>query len=320
MFRLATRPQAAAIISPPSHRVVGSNKLEMDPVRVVEYGPVRTIIEAIFVMGASAIVRRYVLSKTQDHFEVRDRIFWNERDSMLKLDVPLAFKATNTVSETPYSAVVRPAGGLHVERVNQRWVAATAGEGTKGTGREFVAVLNDGINAHSIARNTLHLSVLRSPAYSSFHLKPEFDTNEFRYWPRQDQGEHEFSYRFLFGRNFNETNVSRAAQAMNIPPPWMIHYPYRAARSGRAKVSAEPFIRVSPSNVEVAAIKKTERGGGIVVRLWERVGRKTSVALRISGSSGTIRTIVPGYGLKTLVLRRKGRRLTVHETNLIERG
>ena len=320
VFRLATRRQAAAIISPPSHRIPGARKTGMDPVRVVEYGPVRTIIEAIFVMGASAVVRRYVLSKTQNWFEVRDRIFWNERDSMLKLAVPLAFRAANTVAETPYGAVMRPTGRLHVERVNQRWVAATGGEGRMKTGGKFVAVLNDCSHAHSIAGNTLYVSILRSPTYSAFYLKPEFDTNEFRHWPRQDQGEHEVRYRFLFGEGFQEAEVSRAGQAMNIAPPWLVQYPWKAGKAGRCVTSGEPFVSVSDNNVQVAAVKKAERGDGLVVRLWEQAGRKTPAALRVRGATGTVKTVVPAYGLNTLILKRKGRRLIARETNLIERA
>lgn len=144
VFRLASRREAAAISVPSVERYAGKGPGPLPPLRVIEHGPVRTIVEAVFVMGASAIVRRYVLSKSENALEVRDRILWREADSMLKIAVPLAFPAANTIAETPYGAVTRPASPEHRERVNQRWVAATEGKGRKGAGGRFAAVANDG--------------------------------------------------------------------------------------------------------------------------------------------------------------------------------
>ena len=72
--------------------------------RISERGPLRTVVEATFVCGASALVRQYVV----DHaggLEIRDRVFNNHRDAMLKLLVPLAFEAAESLSEALTSEV-----------------------------------------------------------------------------------------------------------------------------------------------------------------------------------------------------------------------
>jgi len=287
---------------------------------VVERGDVRTIIEAVFVMGASSIVRRYVLSRRQRWIEVRDRIFWNEKDAMLKVAVPLAFRATGTAAETPYSAVVRPLSEDHVEQVNQRWVAALEAESTGRHAERFVAVLNDCSYAHSLADDTLYISVLRSPAFGSANLKPGREDHNNRYWPRQDQGEHEVRYYLMFGKRFEEPVVSRAAQMVNTPLEWIVHYPGgEKGRGAPAAAGQEPFIQISPGNVQLAALKKQEEGRGLVVRLWEQSGKKTTATLRLAGAANPIRTVVPAYCLKTLVLRKRGRRLDADEVSHIER-
>jgi len=268
-FRLATPAQTARILSPPSLRWGAKRKPpSVPPIRVVEHGPVRTIVEAVFVMGGSWIVRRYVMS--QDGFEVRDRIFWNEREAMLKLAVPLAFRAANTVSETPYAAITRPAQREHAEQVNQRWVTATEGIGRAGTGGRFTAVLNTGSHAHSLWRDTLHISILRSPTHSAMHMRPNLDFHMDRYWPHHDQGEHETRFRFVFGRNFDEVAVSRDADLFNAPPEWLVHHPWRVPKKAKSTLVADPFVSVSADNVRIAAIKRAESGRGLGKRPWTR--------------------------------------------------
>ncbi len=310
-FRLATKTEAAEILSPPylsPERTKG-----MSPVRIIEQGPVRTIVEAVFIMGRSAVVRRYILSVTQGWLEVHDRIFWNERDTMLKLEMPLAYDAAATVSEMPYSAVTREVSSVraeHVDHVNQRWVAVTEA-GDEG---RYVAILNDGLHGHSIAKNTLYTSVLRSPVYASPGINAKLDTECVRHWPRQDQGEHEARYRIVVGQEFNEKSVSREAQAMNIPPAWLIHHP----TSSKASKPAKPFIRVSPASVSVAAVKKTETGRGLVVRLWNQSSKKVTATVTLGDVAGTTKITIGPQALKTLVLQRQGSQLKVQETNLIE--
>ncbi len=316
-FRLATPQEADAITSPPSGKPHSRRKSGTAPVRVVEYGPVRTIIEAVFVMGASTLIRTYVLPKNQEWLEVRDRVYWNERDAILKVALPLGFRAANTISETPYSAVVRPVPASHFEQVHQRWLAAAEGQGNSGQSARYVAVVNDAFHGSSLWKNTLYLSLLRSPAYNSQNLRQTSDAHERRYWPRQDQGEHGIRYRILFGRDFSETRISRAAQAFNVPPEWMIFYP--GGSKSDSVSGGEPLLSVTPARVQVAALKKQEKGNGLIIRLWEQSGRPVRATLRVRGAAGEVRTRMDAYGLKTFRLSRQNGKLAARETNLIER-
>ena len=313
-FRLCGSRQLRHILSPPSERWhEAAEKRPLSNLRIVEHGRVRTIIEAVFTAKRSVIIRRYVFSRRQPWVEVRDRVFWNEKDRMLKLALPLGFHAAETVSETPYSAVTRPAPPRHVDYPNQRWVAARQGE----RGR-FVATLNDSSHAHSLWRDTLYLNVLRSPPHATMWLRPNLDAHEFRYWPRQDQGEHEVRFRVMFGEHFDETTVSRAAQVMNVPPDWMVFFPNRSKSATGKGASPPAFIEVAPDHVQVAAVKRAENGRGLIVRLWEQKGEETEVVLRLAGVDEPVVSALRPFGLKTLRISRKARGVSVKETNLIE--
>jgi alpha-mannosidase len=318
-FSLVKGDRLYKILSPPSLRSKAkSAENKLNPLRVVEDGPVRTVFEAAFAAGDSVIIRRYILPKKHDWVEVRDRIFWNEKDAMLKIALPLGFKAANTVSETPYSAVIRQIPRFHVDFVNQRWVAATEGLGKTGTSGHYVAVANDSSYGHSVSGNTLYINALRSPAYSSDTLHAELDAHELRYWPRQDQGEHEVRYRIYFGKDFNETVISRAAQAMNIPPEWLVYYPTGTEHKNSILSTEHPFLNLTGDGVQIVALKKEERGKGMVVRLWNSRPEKREAVLELAGVNYPFKIMVGPYGLKTLVMRREKDRITASERNLIE--
>jgi alpha-mannosidase len=319
-FSLVKGRKLKTILSPPSLRSeIGDSGKRLNPLHVVEEGPVRTVFEAVFAARQSVIIRRYILPRQRNWIEIHDRIYWNEKDAILKITLPLGFRAANTVAEAPYSAIIRPVPRFHVDFVNQRWVAATEGTAPEGTGGRFVAVANDSSYAHSIFNNTLYVNAMRSPAYSSYRLQANLDVHELRYWPRQDQGEHEIRFRILFGRHFSETTVSRAAQSMNIPPEWLVYYPAGSENAGQSTSRDKPFISVTGEGVQIAALKKEEKGNGMVVRLWNLTPERKEIVLKVADPAYLIPTTIAPYGLKTLAIRKQQGRLVTKETNLVEK-
>jgi hypothetical protein len=61
----------------------------------------------MFVCGPSVIVRNYVFGKKGGSFEIRDRILFNHKDQMLKLDIPLGFAPGESIAEALYAANLR---------------------------------------------------------------------------------------------------------------------------------------------------------------------------------------------------------------------
>ncbi len=305
-FRLASRREAAAICAPPGGR------REISPIRIIEDGPVRTIIESVFVYHRSAVVRWYVFSKRCPMFEIRERVIWNERSTMLKMEVPLGFRPEATVSETPYSAAARDVPKHHVEQSNQRWVKAV-----EAGGRRWVGIVNSASYAHSITGSTLYANVLRSPPYGTSWLTDEVPEREDRYILRHDQGEHEVQFGLLFGTGGNNLPLVQAAAMMNVPPVWLAYRPPGPQQANRAS-AAPPLVEIEPATVELVALKRAEEGKGLVLRLMEHAGRKTECRLRFHRPEGKADVAIGPYQLKTLLVRRSGRGLRAVETNLVE--
>ncbi len=315
-FRLATREQVAELSPPPADKWKPASTTVARPINIIEHGALRTVVEAVFVCGASALARQYVIGHSDSSLEIRDRLFNNHRDTMIKLMVPLGFEVTDGVAETLYSAADRRPTRRHEEHTNQRWVAV---RGKQADSPVHLAVLNTGSFGHSLTESELGLNVVRAPAYSSFNLNPDDERANARFIPRQDQGEHELSWQVMVGGRFNEPKVSRAAQVFNTPPVWQVYYPQAEHVERQRRLQVSDTVSVDDDQVQVVALKRSEKGGQLIVRLQNTSARERHVSLRVKPFRRKIKVRIGRYGLTTVAVKRGGKKLVWREADLVER-
>ena len=77
-------------------------------VRVIEDGQVRTVIEAVFTYNQSSLCLTYKLPKQGTELEVQVRVYWNEKDKMLKLSLPTAL----STGSSPWQFIGQTAYGI----------------------------------------------------------------------------------------------------------------------------------------------------------------------------------------------------------------
>lgn len=314
-FRLATREEAAQL-SPPAPDKWGRRKQTVArPIRVIEHGDVCTVVEAIFVCDASALVRQYQISHKTGSLVMRDRIFNNHRDKMLKLMTQPNFDVKESVSEALYSAMVHAPTDCHEEFTHQRWAAVCGKQAGKAV---FVGVANTGSGAHSLTQKEWAMSVLRSPAYSSFNINPNDARLNNRFLPRQDQGEHEVAYEVIVGGRFDEAAVSQAAQALNTPPVWQVYYPQGDVVDVKQRKQIAETVVVSDKNVQAVALKKAENSDEMIVRLQNLSGRERGISVMVKPFRGKIAVTIGKFGLITLAIKKAGKTLRWREVNLVE--
>lgn len=305
-FKLATPTQSADICSPPG------GQTSVAPVRIVENGDVRVIVEVILVYGKSWIIRWYIFSKHCNFLEIRDRVFWNERGLMLKLEVPLNFKVGSTLSEIPYSAIERPVSQQCTEQTNQKWVKVLEKNGSRWAG-----IVNSCSYAHHTRNDRVYFNMLRSPLYGTSWMAAEVPKREDRYLSRHDQGEHEFRFGLLFGKGISNLPVIQCAELINVPPLWL-NCRLSGANNSKTSHTNSSLLQVTPSNVEIVAIKQAENGKALIIRLIEHEGRKTHCRIRFPETGAETTLSIGSYQLKTILVRRTNRGLKFIETNLIE--
>jgi alpha-mannosidase len=139
-----------------------------------------------------------------------------------------------------------------------------------------------------------------------------------RFLPRHDQGEHEVGFQFLFGRRFVEHEISQAAIAFNAAPYYQVFYPDGRTRRSAAVRNLAGSVELDRNNVQITALKKSEQGNALIVRLQEVDGRATEVGVKVHGFRHKIRIAVGAYALKTLRFTRSRGKLSCREVNLVE--
>ncbi|MCC5869065.1 MAG: hypothetical protein JJU27_11165 [Gammaproteobacteria bacterium] len=308
-FRLANRAQVAALSPDPADRWQPGKHTHARALRIIEDGPLRLTVEAIFTLGDSNVIRHYSFGKRDDLIRISDRITFNAPDTLLKLAIPLAFQARNCTAEACYSAARRAPSRLHEEHPGGRWLMVQ-GDADK----QMLGVCSTGVFSHSFRERELGLTLMRSPAYASFGLKPDNPNHVSRFIERQEQGVHEIVTEILPGR-IREHELSMAAGALCMPPWWQTYFP-----NGRVDAQApDPFtelVKVTPTAVEIVALKRSADGEALIVRVLNHAPRK--VACRLTVSDRTFSLKLDAYRLATLRVERSNGRLRFRRVSLVE--
>ena len=274
-------------------------------VRIVEDGPVRTVVEAVLVFGRSVIFQNYKVPRHGTEIEVELRVHWNEKDRMLKLRIPTLFPQSRAIGQTAYGIADLPRDGS--EAVAQKWVAVVA------DGDDAVlTVINDGIYGSDFLEGEMRLSLLRSAAYSADPVPAGPMVAQDRYVPRIDQGERLFRFWINGGKRSSRlTAVDREALVRNEKPPLLPFFP-----AGRGKRS-QPFIILAGPAIQTAALKKAEDGSELIIRLFEPTGRgrEATLSLPWAGARKTVR--LKAFEIKTLAFN--ARSGCFRELDLLER-
>ncbi|MHC4741896.1 MAG: glycoside hydrolase family 38 N-terminal domain-containing protein [Planctomycetota bacterium] len=282
-------------------------KAKLRPVRVIEDGPARTIVEALFAYGDSFICQRCALPKRGTEVEVQTRVYWNEKDRMLKLSIPTLPGRYEYLGQVAYGTGRLPANGN--EAVAQKWVAAV------NRSKDLaLTCINDGIYGSDFSKDGLRLTLLRSPAYSCHPdeagrlLTPVND----RFTPRIDQGERNFTFWFNAGKVKSRLeNIDREALAKNEKPFALSFFP-----SGKGK-KPKPIAVLSDKVVQITTLKKAQTNNDLLIRLFEPTGRPRKTILSLPFAKKKMNLSLKPFEIRTLRFSPRTGKTT--ETDLLEK-
>ena len=268
----------------------GLERRDLPSVRVVEDGEVRTVVEAVFGFGPSAICQRYLLPKVGTEIEVRTRVYWTEKDKMLKLCVPVAWSGGRYVGQVAYGVQELPANGD--EAAAQKWTAVVSPDS-----RHALTCVNDGVHGSDYSEDGLRLTLLRSPAYAAHPIPGRPLVRSDRFEPRIDQGERVFRF-WLDGGRAEErlAGIDREALARNEKPMAVQVFP-----SGVGS-TPETFVAIEGDAVQMTTAKMAEDGRALIIRLFEPTGTQRVVTLSLP-FCGMRETVELGpFEIKTLLV------------------
>ena len=296
-FRLASAKRA--------RQLQGRDPQAAWPVTIVEDGPVRTVIDAIFTRGDSHAVLRYVVPRTGAWFDVELWLYSFEKRTMIKLEMPLAWEAEQVLCQTVGGREERRRDGS--EQVAQRWVAAVQAAERSAA----LAVINDGTYAFDAGPRRLRLNLLRSPAYTFLPLGRDDRPDPHRFQPRTDQGLRCFRFRVLAGERLGVLDrLDAEAQTFNEGPYILPYFPGTPSEG-----TVAPLVEVDDPGVLVLAAKKAEDGDDLVVRVQEATGRARRASIRLLGAIARTVSLQPH---EIATLRCTPGTGTVRPVNLLE--
>ncbi len=251
-------------------------------VSVVENGPVRATVKVVSRYNDSTLTQYFSLTAGSEKLDVRAHIDWHEKYKMLKLAWPMAVDEPKAYYEIPFGVIERPADGE--EEPGLTWTAV------KGTNGGY-AIVNDGTYSSSVKDGTIYHTILRSPIYGD-HGGPRTEESEFT-----DQGRVDFAYTLMpVGEDW--IHVTREGKVRNQPLTNIIETWHKG------KLSDKPYggISVDCPNVMLSALKRSEDGTGLVMRLYEVNGCTTDVTVSGDVLPVTLKDTITPWSVKTYFL------------------
>lgn len=260
--------------------------LPIEAVHIIEDGAVRTVAEAVFTYNSARAVVKYIMSANEP-LKINVRIIWDEKQKMVRMNVPSAYNACRCIGQQPYGHDILKT--KMAENVSQEYIILESDA-------YAMNVINNGTygSAFDDENGALKLTLLRSPAYCTHPLPDKYAVPQDRYIPYIDQGERDFELMFDIGpADELKKVVSRQAQHFNMRPMLLSFYP----ETGGDKPQV-PLAVLNNETVNITAFKKSDDGKGYIVRLFNPTDELQKVDVVLFGQK--IVTELSRFEIKTL--------------------
>jgi alpha-mannosidase len=235
---------------------------EMDTLagaKVVENGPVRTVLRLTKKTDKSTLIQDVVLHENLDRIDFVNDVDWWEKRVLMKVAFPVDVHARSATYEIQYGAIERPNHfsseqlRARFEYPGHRWIDLSEGD-------YGVSLLNDSKYGFDVIDNRMRISLLRAP------VSPD---------PQADEGKHHFTYSLLpHAGDWRAAQTTRRALELNVP--------LLAEVAPARKAPIPPtmaFAQVDRDHVILDTVKKAEDTDDLIVRLYEAHGQRGPVNL-----------------------------------------
>jgi alpha-mannosidase len=285
--------------------LAGVKAPDLEPVRIIEDGPVRTVVEAVFAHSRSLLRLRYALPKLGSELEVEARVLWAETDAMLKLAIPTAMPHMRVHGQVAFGVERHFREGE--ELVGHRWLACVSPDGARA-----LTIVSEATSGFDYAGGELRLSCLRSPAYAGHPVDDITPiVRQDRVETRVDRGEHVFRFWLSAGpAEARLAAIDREATVHLEPPMALAAFPPGGGKP------AVPGAVLSDAVIQMPAMKLSDDGRLAIVRLFEPTGSARQTALHIPALEVQAPLSFRPFELKTVTVDLASR--VVRETDLLE--
>ncbi|KQM82053.1 glycoside hydrolase family 38 C-terminal domain-containing protein [Agromyces sp. Leaf222] len=211
---------------------------------------------------AVTVRQRIVLEAGSDVVRFETEVDWHEKHRMLRAEFRPTHYGDTVRCEIQFGHLERVTTERDSVEQAQFEVCAHKWVATEDTDGGF-ALLNDAKYGHRAKNGLLSLNLLRAPTFPD---------------KTADRGLHRFTYAFTPFASGDLAKVVREAYRLNNPLQVTDVAPFESAAS------------VDDPGVIIETVKRAEHGDGVVLRLYESLGRATTTALRVALPGVSIRS------------------------------
>jgi alpha-mannosidase len=207
----------------------------------------------VFRARTVTVVQRVILEAGSDVVRFDTEVDWKERHRMLRAEFRPERYGDTALCEIQFGHIARATTERDAVEKAQFEVCAHKWIATENEQGGF-ALLNDGKYGHRAKNGLLSLNLLRAPTFPD---------------KTADRGIHRFTYAFCPFETGDLAKVVREGYRLNNP--LLIA---DGARFGSV-------VSVDDPGIVIETVKSAEHGHGVVLRLYESLGRATTTALRV---------------------------------------
>ncbi len=257
----------------PYYREKATPILAVGSLQVVEQGPVRITLEIKRPFLKSTITQCISLWTGSRRLDFATELDWHDKQILVKALFPLNLHTAYATCDVAYGNFTRPTHSntgweqARYEVSAHKWVDMSEGD-------YGVSLLNDGKYGHNLDRNTIGLTLLKSP-----------DAPD----PHSDQGHHSFTYSlYPHSGDWRKARTARMAYELNIGVQVRL---LTGLPETASKLPQFALLRNERAGVVIEALKPAEDGAGLVVRLYEchnERGRDSLTFAYPPGRSGSV--------------------------------
>ena len=251
---------------------------------IIECGPLMTEIKGSYRFRQSKLEIYYRFYKDTPYFDVRYRANWDERHTVLKLELDV--NDVNHTVATPATSVKR--GETHPDVPLGAWIAT-----------DKLTVAADSIFAYNTRDKKLGLTVLRSAIYGDLRIS---DIDESLDYDIIDRGIVKGKLRVGF-----DVMPWKMADELNNPPIIIDE-----SNHGGNLPAENSYLDISNDSVLLSTAKVCEDSDATIIRLIETEGNQASATLTLFGHKYSV-SLSP-YEIKTMMIDKEG----CHEVNMLE--
>lgn len=230
----------------------------LDRLEVVESGGFRCVLKGTYYFRRSKLEVYYTFFENESYMDVRYRVNWNEKHTILKLMTDV--NAPMHEASVPYGSICRQES--KAELPMGEWLIAD----------DLLYVANHTFS-YTMADGQLGLTILRSPIFGDLRLSDiDLDVD----YEIMEQGRKEGSLRVYFDSN---TPAPILATQFNNPPIVLCE-----ANHDGSRPSSDSFLCSISDGIQLTVMKQAEEGDGIVLRGCELLGKKQKACVRLFGN------------------------------------